>query len=130
MRIGIPAETRSGETRVAATPETVKKLISGKHQVIVQSGAGVRSAAIDEAYLAAGAQIGSAADAFDCELVLKVRAPSAEERAQIAASLSGQVSGTCSDVRSLQRALKTPTTRPDTASSATTWPWYGGASPM
>jgi len=81
MRIGIPAETRSGETRVAATPETVKKLISGKHQVIVQSGAGVRSAAIDEAYLAAGAQIGSAADAFDCELVLKVRAPSAEERA-------------------------------------------------
>ena len=34
MRIGIPAETRPGETRVAATPETVKKLLAGKHQVV------------------------------------------------------------------------------------------------
>jgi len=34
MRIGIPAETRLGETRVAATPETVKKLVAAKHQVI------------------------------------------------------------------------------------------------
>ena len=41
MRIGVPAETRPGETRVAATPETVKKLVAGKHQVMVQSGAGV-----------------------------------------------------------------------------------------
>ena len=37
MRIGIPAETRQGETRVAATPETVKKLVAAKHQVIVQA---------------------------------------------------------------------------------------------
>ncbi len=81
MRIGIPAETRPGETRVAATPETVKKLIAGKHQLIVQSGAGVTASITDEAYAAAGAQIGSAADAFGCEMVLKVRAPSAEERA-------------------------------------------------
>ncbi len=79
MRIGIPAETRSGETRVAATPETVKKL-AAKHQVIVQSGAGVTAAVIDEAYVAAGAQIGSAADAFGCDLVLKIRAPNAAER--------------------------------------------------
>lgn len=41
MKIGIPAETRSGETRVAATPETVKKLISQKHEVFVQAGAGI-----------------------------------------------------------------------------------------
>ena len=54
MRIGIPAETRPGETRVAATPETVKKL-AAKHQVIVQSGAGVMASVIDEAYLAASA---------------------------------------------------------------------------
>ena len=40
MRIGIPAETRPGETRVAATPETIKKLVAAKHHVIVQSGAG------------------------------------------------------------------------------------------
>jgi H+-translocating NAD(P) transhydrogenase subunit alpha len=83
MRIGIPAETRLGETRVAATPETVKKLIAAKHQVMVQSGAGMLSSVTDDAYSAAGAQIGSAADAFGCGMVLKVRAPSAEERAQI-----------------------------------------------
>jgi NAD(P) transhydrogenase subunit alpha len=81
MKIGIPAETRPGETRVAATPETVKKLVAGKHQVLVQSGAGLSASVTDEAYAAAGAQIGSAADAFGCEMVLKVRAPSADERA-------------------------------------------------
>jgi NAD(P) transhydrogenase subunit alpha len=80
MRIGIPAETRSGETRVAATPETVKKL-AVKHQVIVQSGAGLNASVIDDAYVASGATIGSAADAFGADVVLKVRAPNAEERA-------------------------------------------------
>ncbi len=80
MRIGIPAETRQGETRVAATPETVKKLVAAKHQVIVQSGAGVTASIPDEAFSAAGAQIGSAADALGCDMVLKVRIPSAEER--------------------------------------------------
>jgi NAD(P) transhydrogenase subunit alpha len=83
MKIGIPAETRPGETRVAATPETIKKYVAAKHQVIVQSGAGVASSITDEAYQAAGAQIGSAADAFGTELVLKVRAPDADERALI-----------------------------------------------
>ncbi|RFP11257.1 MULTISPECIES: Re/Si-specific NAD(P)(+) transhydrogenase subunit alpha [unclassified Duganella] len=84
MRVGIPAETRPGETRVAATPETVKKL-AAKHQVIVQSGAGVSASVTDEAYAAAGAQIGSAAEAFAADVVLKVRAPNAEERGLIAA---------------------------------------------
>ncbi|HEY5801548.1 MAG TPA: Re/Si-specific NAD(P)(+) transhydrogenase subunit alpha [Burkholderiaceae bacterium] len=81
MRIGIPSETRAGETRVAATPETVKKLCAAKHQVIVQSGAGVAASITDDAYVAAGAQIGSAQDAYGAEMVLKVRAPSSEERA-------------------------------------------------
>ncbi|MDB5790799.1 MAG: Re/Si-specific transhydrogenase subunit alpha [Massilia sp.] len=80
MRIGIPAETRPGETRVAATPETVKKLVAAKHQVVVQAGAGVESSITDEAFAAAGAQIGAAADAFGSEMVLKVRAPNAGER--------------------------------------------------
>src|SRR4051812_17086178 len=75
MRIGIPAETRQGETRVAATPETVKKLVAARHQLIVQSGAGLASSVTDEAYTAAGAQIGSAADALGADMVLKVRAP-------------------------------------------------------
>jgi len=79
MRIGVPAETRPGETRVAATPETVKKLAL-QHEVIVQAGAGVHASAIDDAYVAAGARIGTAADAFGADLVLKVRSPDAAER--------------------------------------------------
>jgi NAD(P) transhydrogenase subunit alpha len=82
MRIGIPAETRPGETRVAATPETVKKL-AVKHQIVVQSGAGLHAAVTDEAYAAAGATIGSADDAFACDMVLKVRAPNESERARM-----------------------------------------------
>ncbi|UTY57569.1 Re/Si-specific NAD(P)(+) transhydrogenase subunit alpha [Massilia sp. erpn] len=82
MRIGIPAETRPGETRVAATPETVKKL-AARHQVLVQSGAGIPASVPDDAYVAAGASIVSAADAFAADIILKVRAPSEEERSQI-----------------------------------------------
>jgi H+-translocating NAD(P) transhydrogenase subunit alpha len=82
MRIGIPAESRPGETRVAATPETVKKL-AAKHQVVVQAGAGLQASVTDAAYAAAGATIGSADEALGAELVLKVHAPSAEERARM-----------------------------------------------
>jgi NAD(P) transhydrogenase subunit alpha len=79
MRIGVPAETRAGETRVAATPETVKKL-AGKSELRVQAGAGAASSIPDRDYEAAGAKIvGSAAEAFDAEIVLKVRAPIGNE---------------------------------------------------
>ncbi|MCE2969800.1 MAG: NAD(P) transhydrogenase subunit alpha [Burkholderiales bacterium] len=85
MRIGVPLESRAGETRVAATAETVKKLTAGgKHEVVVQAGAGVNAGQTDAAYEAAGARIGSAADAFGAEMVLKVRAPAADELAQMA----------------------------------------------
>ncbi|MDE2210238.1 MAG: NAD(P)(+) transhydrogenase (Re/Si-specific) subunit alpha, partial [Betaproteobacteria bacterium] len=61
MLIGIPRETRPGETRVAATPETVKKLCaSGKHDVVVEAGAGIASNVPDADYAAAGARLGSA----------------------------------------------------------------------
>ena len=83
MKIGIPKETRDGETRVAATPESVKKLIAAKHQVVVESGAGMTSSVTDEAYAAAGASIASAADALGAPVVLKVRAPRADELAQM-----------------------------------------------
>lgn len=83
MKIGIPAETRTGETRVAATPETVKKLVAAKHQVIVQAGAGIAASITDEAFAAAGASLCSAAEALSADLVLKVRAPSDSERAQM-----------------------------------------------
>jgi H+-translocating NAD(P) transhydrogenase subunit alpha len=83
MRIGIPKETRAGETRVAATAETVKKLVAAGHQVVIQSGAGRDASQTDEAFQTVGATIGSAADALAAELVLKVRAPQASELAQM-----------------------------------------------
>jgi NAD(P) transhydrogenase subunit alpha len=80
MIIGIPRETRAGETRVAATPETVKKLAaSAKHTLLVEAGAGVHSSIPDADFQAAGARIGTANDAFGADIVLKVRVPAAEE---------------------------------------------------
>ena len=75
MLIGVPLETAAGETRVAVTPETAKKLIAQGHRVLVQAGAGVAASATDEAYAAAGAEITDRAGAFAAELVLKVRSP-------------------------------------------------------
>jgi len=83
MRIGVPAETRPGETRVAATAETVKKLVAQKHHVLVQSGAGLAASQTDEQYAGAGASIGSSAEALGAELVLKVRSPTAQDLAQM-----------------------------------------------
>ena len=83
MLIGIPAETAAGETRVALTPETGKKLAAQGHTLRVQSGAGVAASVTDAAYEAAGAQITDAAGAFGCELVLKVRIPSDAELAMM-----------------------------------------------
>jgi NAD(P) transhydrogenase subunit alpha len=79
MLIGVPAETTAGETRVAVTPETAKKIIAQGHSLKVQSGAGVAASVTDAAYEAAGAQITEAAGALAAELVLKVRPPSAAE---------------------------------------------------
>jgi len=83
MLIGVPAETVAGETRVAATPETTRKLVASGHVVQVQSGAGLAASVTDEAYQAAGAQIVDAAAALGAEIVLKVRAPSQEEAARM-----------------------------------------------
>ncbi len=79
MQIGVPLETLAGETRVAVTPETIKKLKAQGHTVRVQAGAGVAASVTDEAYLAAGAEITDRAGALGADLVLKVRAPQADE---------------------------------------------------
>jgi len=79
MLIGVPLETAAGETRVAVTPETAKKLKAQGHALRVQSGAGVAASATDEAYAAAGAEIVDRAAALGADLVLKVRAPLADE---------------------------------------------------
>ena len=81
MLIGIPIETTVGETRVAVTPETAKKLKAQGHTIRIQSGAGVAASVTDDAYVAAGGEITDAAGAYACDLVLKVRSPSDTEAA-------------------------------------------------
>jgi len=84
MIIGIPRETRGGETRVAATPETVKKLAaSGKHSIVIEAGAGQGSSIPDADFQTAGARISNAAEALGADIVLKVRGPAGEELAQL-----------------------------------------------
>jgi H+-translocating NAD(P) transhydrogenase subunit alpha len=81
MKIAVPAEIDPAEPRVAATPDTVKKLTALGGEVVVETGAGVKSGILDADYEAAGASIGSTA-AFvvtNADVVLKVRRPTAEE---------------------------------------------------
>ena len=81
MLIGVPAETLAGETRVAVTPETVKKLVASGHAVRVQAGAGIAASVTDAAYQAAGAEITDQTGAFSADTVLKVRTPTEAEAA-------------------------------------------------
>jgi len=75
----IPLESFSGEGRVAASPESVKKLTSLGFDVVVEAGAGLLSRMPDGEFEKAGARIGSAADAASADVVLKVRRPSSSE---------------------------------------------------
>lgn len=81
MKLAIPKERQDGETRVAASPETVKKLIGLGLDVTVEAGAGQHASISDADYQAAGATIASGeAEALkDADIVFKVRAPSDEE---------------------------------------------------
>ncbi|MEZ2295350.1 Re/Si-specific NAD(P)(+) transhydrogenase subunit alpha [Variovorax sp. RCC_210] len=81
MLIGVPAETLAGETRVAVTPETVKKLVASGHAIRVQAGAGIAASVTDAAYQAAGAEITDQVGAFSADMVLKVRTPTDAETA-------------------------------------------------
>lgn len=85
MHIGVPKESEAGESRVAVTPETVKKLVAQGHTVSIQAGAGLAASVTDAAYGAAGAQIVDAAAALGSELILKLRSPSEAELSQMRA---------------------------------------------
>jgi NAD(P) transhydrogenase subunit alpha len=78
MRIAVPAEAQGTETRVAATPETVKKFIALGASVVVEKGAGLASGISDADFEAAGAGIGKNAKetAKDADIILRVRRPS------------------------------------------------------
>lgn len=88
MRIGIPKETLAGEKRVAATPVTVEQLKKLGFDVLVETGAGAGANIADEAFAAAGAQIGQTAEVWGSDLVYKINAPSDTE---IAAMKEGAV---------------------------------------
>ena len=75
MHIGIPKEIKVKENRVAMTPGGVESLVRRGHQVTVEAGAGLGSSFSDEAYAKAGATLGSAADAWAAEMVVKVKEP-------------------------------------------------------
>jgi NAD(P) transhydrogenase subunit alpha len=77
--IGVPRETRPGETRVAATPKTVGQLIGLGYDVVIEHSAGAISAFTDAAYLEAGASLGSAEQAWGADIVFHVNPPSDEE---------------------------------------------------
>lgn len=80
MRIGIPTEVKNHEYRVAMTPAGAHHLVAGGHDVLVQAGAGMGSHIPDEEYAEVGAQIvETAAEAWDVDLVCKVKEPVAEE---------------------------------------------------
>jgi H+-translocating NAD(P) transhydrogenase subunit alpha len=79
VQIGVTRESQRGETRVSATPTTVRALIGLGYEVVVESGAGVASSFLDDAYAAAGARMGSADDVWHADVVFCVNAPSAEE---------------------------------------------------
>jgi NAD(P) transhydrogenase subunit alpha len=82
MKIAVAAETDAGEPRVAAVPETVKKLIGLGAEVAVEPGAGIKSGVLDADYQAAGATV--SADAWNgADVVLKVRRPSAAELSRL-----------------------------------------------
>ncbi|MFI9780211.1 Re/Si-specific NAD(P)(+) transhydrogenase subunit alpha [Streptomyces sp. NPDC051956] len=76
QRIGVVAESTSGETRVAATPDTVRRLIELGYEIVVETGAGAASGFSDAAYVEAGARLD---DAWPADVVLKVNAPSHDE---------------------------------------------------
>jgi NAD(P) transhydrogenase subunit alpha len=80
MKIAIPAETDANEPRVAATPDTVKRMTALGAAVVVEKGAGGRAGIPDSEFEAAGARIANAADALkDADFVLKVRRPAKSE---------------------------------------------------
>ncbi|MFZ4122070.1 MAG: Re/Si-specific NAD(P)(+) transhydrogenase subunit alpha [Caulobacterales bacterium] len=85
MRIAVLKERAPGETRVAATPDTVKKLIAAGHSVVVEASAGIGASIPDDGFVAAGASVVATFDEAlkDADLVFKVRRLTSEEIAKL-----------------------------------------------
>ncbi len=79
MRIGIPKEIKTLENRVSMTPGGVESLVRRGHEVLVEQGAGLGSGLLDAEYESAGAKMVDAAEAWNAEMVIKVKEPLPEE---------------------------------------------------
>jgi NAD(P) transhydrogenase subunit alpha len=79
QRIGIVRETAAGETRVAATPNTVQQLTRLGYDVVIESGAGDNARFTDGGYLVAGAQVVSRDEAWGADIVVKINPPTLDE---------------------------------------------------
>ena len=75
MRVGVPKEIKNKENRIALTPAGAAALVADGHEVRVQTGGGLGSGFADDSYREAGAALVDVADAWDCDLVLKVKEP-------------------------------------------------------
>ncbi|PKE17988.1 alanine dehydrogenase [Macrococcoides caseolyticum] len=75
MLIGIPKEIKNNENRIALTPGGVHALVDNGHKVIVEKGAGLGSYFTDEDYIEVGARIGSVEEAWNVDMVMKVKEP-------------------------------------------------------
>jgi NAD(P) transhydrogenase subunit alpha len=83
LLIGVTSESRPGETRVAATPTTVAALIGLGYEVVVESGAGRGADFSNDAFVAAGARVGTAEEAWQADVVFRVNAPEIAEIANL-----------------------------------------------
>jgi alanine dehydrogenase len=77
--VGVPAEVKAGENRVAMTPDGVRELVANGHRVLVEGGAGEGSSIHDADYAAAGASLVGGAEAWGADLVVKVKEPQPDE---------------------------------------------------
>ena len=79
MKLFVPRETATGETRVAATPETVKQMVSAGIGVQIEAGAGAGANFADDTYAEAGAEVVSSPAWAEADVVLKVAPPTVDE---------------------------------------------------
>lgn len=83
MQLGVPAESKAGETRVAATPKTVEQIVKLGYDVVVEPGSGALSSYPDQSYVDAGARLATADEVWASDIVAKVNAPTDAEVARM-----------------------------------------------
>jgi NAD(P) transhydrogenase subunit alpha len=89
VKVGVPKEVKAGERRVALVPDAAKKLVDKGFEVVMERGAGAEAHLTDADYQEVGAAVGSAADAWAADAVLKVAPPEPSESSRAGSLLIG-----------------------------------------